>query len=158
MRLHFYVTILAAITMATQSNAQTTKTSDAPVLATVRAFSDARTNFDAVKLGRLLTSDYIEVSPRGELDRRPAVLAFYTADKAKAAPLMVFSTQDVRRYGDTAIVVGAIEYEVRMPNGTLAKRSVRATYVERLVGGRWLMASTQFTGMAPAPVPTPAVR
>jgi ketosteroid isomerase-like protein len=132
--------------------------SDAAVLATVQAFSDARVRFDAAKLGQLITSDYVEVSPRGELDRRAAVLAFYAADKASAVPAMVFSTQDVRRYGDTAIVLGTIEYTVSATNGATVKRSVRVTYVERLVGGRWLMASTQFTGIPAGPAPAPAAQ
>ncbi|HEY0026799.1 MAG TPA: DUF4440 domain-containing protein [Allosphingosinicella sp.] len=137
-------------------SAETSNALDAPVLATIKAFSDARARFDEAKLGTLLTSDYIEVSPRGELDRRSAVLAFYAPDKASAVPPMVFSTQDVRRYGDTAIVIGSIEYTVAGPNGAAVKRSVRATYVERRIGGRWLMASAQFTGIPAAPAPAPA--
>lgn len=146
-------TILTALAMCSPVNAELNRAPDAPLLAAVHAFSDARANFDAEKLARLLTSDYVEVSPRGELDRRSAVLAFYAPDKASPAPRMVFSTQDVRRYGDTAIVIGTIEYTVSAPDGATVRRSVRATYVERRVGGRWLMASTQFTGIPPAPAP-----
>jgi uncharacterized protein (TIGR02246 family) len=149
MHLTIFASILT-VAAATSVGAQTVKASDASVLATIQAFSDARAGFDAPKLASLLTSDYIEVSPRGELDRRPAVLGFYTADKAGAVPPMVYTTQDVRRYGDTAIVIGAIEYTISAPDGTAVKRSVRVTYVERRVHGRWLMASAQYTGIPPA--------
>jgi uncharacterized protein (TIGR02246 family) len=158
MRMQTHAAIFAVTTMCSPANAEPIKKSGDPVLATVQAFSDARANFDAAKLGRLITSDYVEVSPRGELDRRPAVLAFYAPDKASAAPPMVFNTQHVRRYGDTAIVIGTIEYTVSAPSGATVKRAVRATYVERRVGGRWLMASTQFTGIPPVPAPAPAPR
>ena len=158
MYLQFYATILAATMMVSPGNAETIKASDAAVVATVQAFSNARAQYDAAKLDRLLTPDYVEVSPRGELDRRPEVLAFYAAEKASAVPPMVYSTLDVRRYGDVAIVVGMIEYTVSGPNRAMVKRSVRATYVERRIGGRWLMASTQFTGMQAAPAPSAAVK
>jgi uncharacterized protein (TIGR02246 family) len=158
MRLQICATILAIATVATPVEAEPMSASDAAVLATVQAFSDARARFDSVKLGKVLTPDYIEVSPRGEVDRRPAVLAFYTPDKAGPVPPMVYSTDSVRRYGDAAIVVGAIEYTISGPDGAKLKRTVRATYVERRVGGRWLMASTQFTGVPQAPAPTPTGR
>ncbi|HWL72774.1 MAG TPA: nuclear transport factor 2 family protein [Burkholderiaceae bacterium] len=147
MRLLSPVMMLVIATIATPSNAETDNTPNASVLATVQAFSDARARFDAARLGQLLTPDYVEVSPRGEIDRRPAVLGFYAADRSSTVPHMVFSTQDVRRYGNTAIVIGSIEYTLSAPNGATVRRTVRVTYVERRVGGRWLMASTQFTGV-----------
>lgn len=78
------------------------------------------------------------------------MLTFYTSDKASAAPPMAMSTHEVRRYGDTAIVIRSVEYTVPGPGGAMVKRPIRATYVERRVRGRWLMASTQYTGVQPA--------
>ena len=146
------IAVLAVAASAAPTKAATAAP-NAPVLAAVQAFSDARTRFDPVALDHLLTSDYVEISPRGEIDRRAAVLGFYAPDKAGPVPPMTYSTQDVRRYGDTAIVIGSIEYTIAAPNGEKVRRTVRATYVERRVGGRWLMASSQFTGVAP---PQPA--
>ena len=150
MRLYTCFAMAGLALIAAPADARTDKTGNGAVLAAIQAFSDARARFDSAALDRLLTSDYIEVSPRGEIDRRPAVLGFYTADKASPAPPMVYGTEDVRRYGDTAIVIGSIEYTIAAPNGEKVKRTVRATYVERRVGGRWLIASTQFTGVPPA--------
>ena len=150
MRLRTCVMMLAVSMIAAPTTAKTIGKSDAPVLAIIDAFADARAKYDAARLGRLLTSDYVEVSPRGELDRRPAVLSFYAAEKVSAVPPMVFSVQDVRRHGDTAIVIGSIEYTVAGPNQVKVKRAVRVTYVQRRVGGRWLMASTHFTGIPAA--------
>ena len=90
---------------------------------------------------------YVEVSPRGEIDRRQAVLGFYAADKATTVPPMSLASQDVRRYGDTAIVIGSVDYTIPTPTGGTVKRTARVTYVERRVGTRWLMASAQYTGV-----------
>ena len=140
---------LAPANTAVPGAAQEISVLNDPVLATIRAFSDARSRFDAKALTSLLTPDYIEVSPRGEIDRREAVLGFYAADKATPVPPMTLTTQDVRRYGDTAIVIGSVEYTLSAPTGEMVKRTVRVTYVERRVRGRWLMASAQYTGVQP---------
>ena len=142
--------IMASATVATPASAKATVRSDEAILALVRAFSDARGRFDAKALDALLTPDYVEVSPRGEVDRRPAVLGFYAPGKATQVPPMTLGTEDVRRYGDTAIVIGSIEYTVPGPGGNAVKRTIRVTYVERRLNGRWLMAGTQYTGVQPA--------
>lgn len=147
------ITALTLSGIAIAGKAQSSSASDAPVLALVQAFSDARNHFDAKALDALLAPDYIEVSPRGEIDQRQAVLGFYAADKAGPVPPMTLSTQDVRRYGDTAIVIGSVDVALPAPNGSTVNRKVRVTYVERRVGRRWLMVSTQYTGVQP---PKPA--
>ena len=124
---------------------------DARVVALIQAFSEARSRFDAKALDALLSPDYVEISPIGEIDRREAVLGFYAGDKARPSPPMTLSTQDVRRYTDTAIVIGSVTYVVPAPNGATVERTLRATYVERWGGGRWQMASAQFTGVQPPP-------
>lgn len=150
MRVTSALAIVAPIVITAPSGAQHTQPADAPVLAVVTAFSDARARFDASALGALLTPDYVEVSPRGEIDRRQAVLGFYAKDKATPVPPMTLGTQDVRRYGDTAIIIGSVDYTVPGPGGATVTRTVRVTYVERRVRGRWLMASTQYTGVQPS--------
>ena len=62
---------------------------------------------------------------------------------------MTLSTQDVRRHGDTAIVIGSVDLATPAPTGGTVKRTVRVTYVERRVGNRWLMASAQYTDVQP---------
>ncbi len=142
--------IMASVTATVPASAKASTASDEPIVALVHAFSDARARFDAKALDALLTPDYVEVSPRGEVDRRPAVLGFYAPGKATPVPQMTLGTEDVRRYGDTAIVVGSVEYTVPGPGGVAVKRTIRVTYVERRHNGRWLMAGTQYTGVQPA--------
>ena len=152
MRLPIMLAVLASMVNASPVVARSSETTNAAVLTLVRAFSNARARFDTKALDALLTPDYIEVSPRGEVDRRSAVLGFYKSDKATSVPPMTLATQDVRSYGDTAIVIGSVEYAVPGPGGGTVNRTVRVTYVERRVGGRWLMASSQYTGVKP-PLP-----
>lgn len=155
MRLPSTIAMLTSIVIAAPSSAQNNGAEDKAVVALVSAFSNARARFDAEALDTLLTPDYVEVSPRGELDRRQAVLGFYARDKAAPVPPMTLSTQQVRRYGKIAVVIGSVDYAVPDPSGAMVKRTVRVTYVGRRVGGRWLMASTQYTGVQP---PRPAMR
>jgi len=149
MRLSIVIAMMASFLIIAPSGAREKQPADAAVLELVHAFSNARTQFDAKTLDMLLTTDYVEVSPRGEVDRRPVVLSFYLPSKAAPAPPMTLQTQDVRQYGDTAIVIGSVEYAVPGPGGATAKRTVRVTYVERRVAGRWLMAATQYTSVQP---------
>lgn len=127
--------------------------SDPAILTLVQSFNDARNRFDAKALDGLLAPDYVEVSPRGEIDRRPAVLGFYTPDKATPVPPMRFHTDDVRHHGDSAIVIGSIDYTLPDPSGGTVTRSVRVTYVEQRIGQTWKMTSVQYTGVMP---PKPA--
>lgn len=153
MRLSSITVIMTSIIVASPGSAQRNQAADAPVLALVSAFSAARAQFDAKALDALLSSDYVEVSPVGEVDRRQEVLGFYAPSKATPAPPMTLSTDDVRRYGDIAVVVGSVNYSIPGPNGATVKRSMRVTYVARRVARHWLMASTQYTGVRP---PRPA--
>lgn len=149
MRLSSAAVMMASIIVAVPGSAQITRAADAPVLALVNAFSAARAQFDAKALDALLTSDYVEVSPVGEVDRRQAVLGFYAPNKATPAPPMTLGTDDVRRYGDIAVVIGSINYAIPGPDGATAKRTMRVTYVAQRVAKRWLMASAQYTGVRP---------
>lgn len=153
MRLSSITVIMASIIVTSPGSAQSNQAADAPILALVSAFSTARAQFNAKALDALLTSDYIEVSPVGEVDYRQAVLGYYAPDKATPAPPMTLGTDDVRRYGDIAVVVGSVNYAIPGPNGTTIKRSMRVTYVARRITRHWLMALTQYTGVRP-PRPT----
>ena len=145
MRVRLTIGTLALVLGAGPLDAQNRHAPEEAIAALIQAFSDARDHFDARALDRLLTPDYVEVSPRGEIDRRPAVLGFYAADKLSPVPAMTRGTQS-----DTAIVIGSVSYTLPTPLGGTVERTVRVTYVERRVGDRWLMASTQYTGIQPS--------
>lgn len=81
-----------------------------PVLALIDAFSNPRASFDPVALEALLVFDTIAVSSAGEIDRRVAVLGFTAADKASVAPPSIATVDDIRRYGDLAVVIGSVDF------------------------------------------------
>lgn len=141
--------LLLPIALIGSTTARGEPAADEPVLALVRAFSQARATFDAHALDALLTPDYVEVSPVGEVDRRAAVLGFYAPDRKSPTPPMTLAVQDVRRYADTAIVIGSVSFPTPGPNGVAVTREMRVTYVQRRVAKRWLMASAQYTGVRP---------
>ena len=149
MRLPCLASLASVLLLAVPSSAHSGRDADPSILALVSAFSDARANFDAQALDVLLTPDYVEISPRGEIDERDAVLGFYAANNASPPPPMSLSTQDVRDYGDTAVVIGSVVYTIPLPTGGNVQRTVRVTYVERRLGDRWLMAATHHTGVQP---------
>ena len=61
MRLHLTIATLALTTIAAPGKAQNGKASDAPIIALIQAFSDARNHFDARALDVLIMPDYVEV-------------------------------------------------------------------------------------------------
>jgi ketosteroid isomerase-like protein len=153
MKSHSIVAALSLLVAAPTQAQEIGKTS-AAVTSLIEQFSSARNHFDAKALDNLLSPDYVEISPRGEIDRRPQVLGFYAPDKASPVPPTTIGTQDVRVHGDIAIVIGSVSYTLAGPTGGTVERTLRVTYVARRIGGHWLMASTQFTGVQP-PKPAP---
>jgi len=155
MRPKSIIAVYACLAWTIAASAKLEAAQERPVLTLVRAFSDARAQFNVKALDALLSPDYVEVSPRGEVDPRAAVLGFYAPEKATPVPPMTLGTQVVRVYGDTAVVIGSVEYTLPGPGGAMVKRTVRVTYLERRINGRWLMAGAQYTGVQPAAQPAP---
>ena len=157
MRIFAIFACCVSMTLAQPCLGQTVEKEDtASNRALVDAFSDARNGFDAAALDGLLAPDYVEISPRGEIDTRENVLSFYAPDKATPVPPMTRSIEFINRYGDIAVAVGTVSFSFAKPDGETISRAVRVTYVEQLVGGRWQMLSTQYTGVQPAPGPSAA--
>lgn len=63
MRLYLCLATLAVVLNVTPGSARAPDSTDAPILATIHAFSEARTKFDAAKLSGLLTPDYTRSRP-----------------------------------------------------------------------------------------------
>jgi uncharacterized protein (TIGR02246 family) len=128
--------------------------SDTALRTLVRQLVDAQAGYDAAALDRLLTADYVEVSPLGEVDARDRVLGFYRPE-LKPPPEKMTASMDVtdfsqRTYGDTAVVIVRIDATITSDGKQLPPRSLRATFVCRRVAGGWRMASAQYTTIRPA--------
>jgi ketosteroid isomerase-like protein len=113
----------------------------------------AQTSYDAVALDRLLTSDYTEVSPVGEVDPREKVLSFYQATNKPAADKMTASIApsefSIRQFDTVAVVITRLTTTMTVDGKSQPPRSLRATFVCRKVSSGWQIASAQYTGIRP---------
>jgi len=116
-------------------------------LALVDRFETARRDFDPVALARTLAPEFVEISPRGEVDPRDAVLGFYTPDQKHSVPPMDSDEATIRLIGDTALVTRRLS--IILP-GAGGKRSVRALYVAHRTKAGWQLLSAQYTPIPPA--------
>ena len=116
----------------------------AEVTTLVDRFLAAERAYDAAALARLVTPDFVEISPIGEVDGRDRFLSFYTPDKRQPAPDVAVDERGVRLDGDTAIVTMRLSY---------GPASLRAVFVARRRAGGWALASTQFTPIRPPRAP-----
>ena len=127
---------------------------EAEILGLVRKLAEAQKNYDAAMLDEILAPDYVEISPAGEVDPRAKVLDFYAPAKksARGGDLVSYELDEItsRIYGDTAIVVARLPFTLKTPDGQSVSRAFRCTFVCRKTGGKWRIASTQYTGIRPA--------
>ena len=137
------------LAFAVSASAQTASKDDAELTSLIRQMATYQVTFDPAGLDKIFTSDYIEISPAGELDPREKVLGFYKAENkpgAGAIPAIDVSEISIRNYGRFAIVIAKLTYTV---SATIPPRSIRATFVCRREKGTWKIASSQYTGIRP---------
>ena len=153
-----YLTVLA-ILLFSVSLIQAQNKDEAAIRKAIDAMTTAQSAYDAAALDRLLTADYIEISPVGEFDPRAKVLTFYTpAEKEKSVGFTVNVEEDfrsIRVYGDTAIAIVELTFTMSKDGKPMPSRKMMATVVCRKERGTWKIASAQYTGIRPA-APQPA--
>ena len=151
-----YATTLAFVAplMLAAPSAVAQGQADAALTALVKDFIAAEHDFDQKRLATLITDDYAEVSPLGELDQHDAFLGFYAADKKQPAPAMTTGDMLIRRYGDAASILTSLSFARPGPDGQPRTVSIRVGYLAVRSGGRWKLASAQYTPERPkAPEP-----
>lgn len=135
------------------SISQSRSKDDQTLKALVDQMITAQTEYDAKTLDKILTADYIEISPVGEFDPREKVLGFYNAEAKAAAASLKASVEatehSIRNYGKFAVVIARLNYTMTMEGKPLPPRSIRVTYVMRKEGKMWKIASAQYTGIRP---------
>jgi uncharacterized protein (TIGR02246 family) len=150
----FALSLALGVTMATgglaHAAASRTPSLHTSLIRTVEEFTSAQRSFDARKLARLTTPDYLEISPAGEVDSREKMLGFYAPDKKTAAPELAMSDVTVRMFGNAAVLIARISYKVRPPGQPVRTMEMRASFVAHRVSGEWKIASTQYTGIRPS--------
>ena len=146
--------ILLALILAIATT-QAASPAERAVVAVVQQLADAQRTFDQAALDRLLTADYVEVSPVGDVDERAKVIGFYSADaKAKSPEVssIVIDEPRVRIDGTHAIVIVRQTTNVG-PAGASRAVVMRVTAHLRRSGNEWRIASTHYTGIRPPAKP-----
>lgn len=117
----------------------------------------AQQNYDANALDKLLTADYIEISPVGEFDPREKVLGFYKPEMKPPADKMSAKVSadefSIRVYDKFAVVISRLNYTITSEGKTLPPRNIRATFFCKKDGKTWKIASAQYTGIRPTQTP-----
>ena len=146
--------ILLAVIVA-PATTQAASLAERAVVIVVQRLADAQRTFDQAALDRLLTADYVEVSPVGDVDERAKVIGFYSADaKAKSPEVssIVIDEPNVRIDGTHAIVIVRQTTHVG-PAGASRAVVMRVTAHLRRSGNEWRIASTHYTGIRQAARP-----
>ena len=144
--------------LAVASHAQTLTTSaEQQVAQLVHDFRAAEQAYDPAALARLTAEQYVEISPRGEVDERARFLGFYQPELRKPWPPLTASEEQIRVLGPTALDVLKLTYTLPGPGGTSRTQAVRATFVAQLGAQGWRLVGAQYTAIVPAaPAAAPA--
>jgi len=140
---------LVAVILAVATTQAASSSVERAVVVVVQQLADAQRTFDQAALDRLLTADYVEVSPVGDVDERAKVIGFYSADaKAKSPEVssIVIDQPTVRIDGTHAIVIVRQTTNVG-PAGASRAVVMRVTAHLRRTGNDWRIASTHYTGI-----------
>ena len=112
----------------------------------VNTLIEAQRTFDVRQMDEILAPDYVEISPAGEVDPRDKVLSFYAPDKKIAdPPPAALDEITTRIYGETAVTIARLTYQMKGPDGAAAARSMRCVFVTRIIDRKWKIVSTQYT-------------
>lgn len=130
---------------------------DEEVIAVAKQAVTAHENYDPATLEKIYASDYIEISPKGEVDERDKAIGFYKVadvEKEKArTPRYILDDFKVRHYGKFAIVIS--KFLIGFKNDTTkAPLPVGVVvYALRKEKGQWKIYSAQFTPFPPPKIP-----
>lgn len=147
LKIFIFLLLFSSVSIFAQSK------DDESLKALVKKFTDAQQNYQPEVLDKILTADYIEISPVGEFDPREKVLGFYKLELKPPAEKMTAKTDvsdfSIRNYGKFAIVIATFNYAITSEGKQLPPRSIRATIVCRKDKNDWKIASAQYTGIRP---------
>jgi ketosteroid isomerase-like protein len=122
--------------------------------ALVRQAIEAQANFDSAALEKIYASDYVEISPVGEVDPPEKAIGFYKpqANKGESERKTIADADEISvcSYKNFAVIIARITFSqagIDSASGLLV--SFRATYVCRKEKGEWKITSVQVTVIRP---------
>jgi hypothetical protein len=115
----------------------------------VVSLDNALVEKDSIKLGTLLTEDFIGAVPTGQSYKREAYIKFHCRPHVGLASIKEKPDgASIRIYGNTAIVNRRVEVVRVGPDGSGKELSVQRIEVCVLLNGKWYVASGQGTEVA----------
>ncbi len=149
------ILIAALLVSAISISAQTEPEANGEIRSLVHTMLEAQRNYDSPRLNSVFTTDFIEISPLGEVDSREKVLGFYSpAEKKKMDGVKVTveaSDYSIRQYDEFAIVIVRLTFNVEAKGMAMPPREMRATIVCRKGNVGWKIASAHYTGIRENP-------
>ncbi|WP_395011300.1 nuclear transport factor 2 family protein [Undibacterium sp.] len=135
---------LSVATIATAQTASLFPASEA--LAIVQKHVQAQANFDQKTLDAITHSQYIEVSPAGEVDERSKMLSFYAIENKKQVPQVEVLEPVFRDVAEGKLVIAKLRYKMQAGEQT-RQFSIRASYMLCKEKADWKVCSAQYTGI-----------
>ena len=130
---------------------------DAKVIAIAKQAVMAQENYDPVTLEKIYASDYIEISPKGEIDEREKAIGFYKVEDVEMAkaktPKIILDNFKVRRYREFAIVISRFSIGSKTDTSRKPREVGIVVHALRKEKGMWKIYSAQFTPFPPSPRP-----
>ena len=155
---YFLASVVAVLTIGLSISAQNQvnqSKDETALISLVKQMSEAHSKFDPAALEKIYASDFIEISPVGEVDPREKTIGFYkpetNPDPAKAKPTITSDEFSIRKYDNFAVVITRITF-AQTGNEPAARPpfSLRVTQVCRKEKGAWKISSAQYTGIRPS--------
>lgn len=149
----FIAVLLTSFSATAQTQPKQGKDEQA-LTALIRLMTEAQTNFDAATLEKIYASDFIEISPIGEVDPRAKTIGFYKPEANfggdKTKPTVATDEFSIRTYGNFAVVIARLTFaQAGSETPPRPPISMRATIVCRKEKGAWKINSAQYTGIRP---------
>lgn len=123
---------------------------DATLRAVAQSVLDAQIRFDVPALEKVLASDYVEVSPVGDVDTRADVLGFYAPEVreqmlAKGVEPISATLGEPRIHidGDHARLIALNTATLRI-QGAEQRKQLRTVFEFRRIKGQWHLASAAY--------------
>jgi ketosteroid isomerase-like protein len=115
---------------------------------------NAQSKFDPATLEKSYASDFIEISPVGEVDNREKAISFYKPEaNPEGSKVKITVTADefvIRTYRDFAVVIARISFAQPETSARPPVR-LRVTLSCRKSNGAWKIVSAQYTGIRSTP-------
>ncbi len=130
---------------------------DQEIIDIVKKAVEAQENYEPTTLDKIYASDYIEISPKGEIDFREKAIGFYKIDNVEQAksktPKYILDEFKVRYYGKFAIIISKFSIGSKTDSTRPPTAVGLVVYGLRKEKGTWKIYSAQFTPFPSPPRP-----